>query len=154
MMTPDKHGASPPGSSPRSVARLLFNVAGLLCVGLGTLGLVLPFLPATPFFLLAAFCFYRGSEALYRWLFSNRLFGERLQSYLQYRTLPFRTKVVALICLWSSIGFSIVHLENLALRLFLFAVATGVSVHLFRLRTSAGPVHPSQTAEPKEPFLQ
>jgi len=58
------------------IARALWLVTGLICVGLGAIGIVLPILPTTPFLLAAAACFCKSSTRLYNWLINNKWFGE------------------------------------------------------------------------------
>ena len=60
--------------------RILYIAAGLLCVGLGTLGVVVPGLPTTPFLLLASWLFYRSSPRLQQWLLASWL-GKYIRSY-------------------------------------------------------------------------
>ena len=43
--------------------------------------LLLPIMPTTPFLLLAAFCYARGSERFYIWLLTNRWFGEYIRAW-------------------------------------------------------------------------
>lgn len=69
----------PPGGSP--LKRLLFATLGLLFVGLGFLGAFLPGLPATPFFLLAAYFFARSSQRLYRWLLASPVAGPLIRDW-------------------------------------------------------------------------
>ena len=63
-----------PSESPAAArwARPLWLMAGVACLLLGLLGLLLPLLPGVPFLLLAAFCFSRGSPRLEAWLDKRR----------------------------------------------------------------------------------
>ena len=47
--------------------RIFWLILGLLCLGLGTVGIVLPILPTVPFFLVALFAFTRSSQKLHDW---------------------------------------------------------------------------------------
>ena len=60
--------------------RYLYIIFGLIAVGLGTLGVVLPGLPTTPFLLLASWLFYRSSPRLQQWLLASWL-GKYIRSY-------------------------------------------------------------------------
>ena len=84
---------------PRSRSRLvrgLFNAAGTLALGLGILGIFLPLLPTTPFVLLAAACYARGSERFHQWLLANPTFGPIVREWEDHRSLPYRTKITAI----------------------------------------------------------
>lgn len=60
--------------------RFLYVFFGLVCVGLGALGVVVPGLPTTPFVLLASWLFYRSSPRLQQWLLASWL-GKYIRSY-------------------------------------------------------------------------
>ena len=55
--------------------RILFVSAGLVFVGIAYVGIVMPGLPATPWLLLASYCFARSSPRLQRWLFRSPVLG-------------------------------------------------------------------------------
>ncbi len=96
----------------------------------------LPLLPTTVFLLLAAYCYARSSPRLYEWLLTNRYFGEYIRNYREGRGMPLRHKVLTLVLLWGVIGFSVVAVaRSWWLRLFLLAVAVGVTTYLARLKT-------------------
>ncbi|WP_333908224.1 YbaN family protein [Primorskyibacter aestuariivivens] len=69
---------------------------GFLAIGLGVLGIVLPLLPTTVFFLLAAFCFARSSRALHDWLVEHPTFGPPIVNWREYRAISRRAKITAL----------------------------------------------------------
>ncbi len=116
--------------------RAVLIAAGCVALGLGILGIPLPVLPTTPFLLLAAWCFARSSERLHRWLLTNRLFGKYIRDYTEHRGIPRRVKVYTLVLLWATISLSAFGaVDAWWIRLLLFAVAIGVSVHIFRIKT-------------------
>lgn len=72
--------------------RRLWVAGGWASLGCGIAGAVLPLVPTTPFVLLAAFCFARGSRRLHDWLMDHRWFGPPLQRWGHDRTISRRTK--------------------------------------------------------------
>src|SRR4051812_29307290 len=87
--------------------RLLYIGLGCLFVGLGIAGVILPGLPATPFFLLASYFFARSSHRLHRWLLNWPVTGELLHDWQRHRGVRLKVKIVALILLPLAIASSI-----------------------------------------------
>ncbi|OGO04102.1 MAG: hypothetical protein A2Y73_04365 [Chloroflexi bacterium RBG_13_56_8] len=111
--------------------RKLLILVGTLSVGLGILGTFLPLLPTTPFLLLAATCYARSSRRFYNWLVNSKYLGEYIRNYREGRGVPLVTKVVTLILLWASIGYSaLVAVDILLVRVILFLIAVGVTAHI------------------------
>ncbi|MFC1500228.1 YbaN family protein [Candidatus Zixiibacteriota bacterium] len=118
------------------VRKGLLSVCGVIAVILATLGIVLPLLPTTPFLLLAAACFIRSSDRLYRWLTAHRWFGPYIQNYREHRALTLRTKVVTVALLWITLGYTVFGLlENLIMQIALLLIGIGVTVHVLRYNT-------------------
>ena len=116
--------------------RVLFFVAGTICLFIGFIGVFIPVLPTTPFLLLSAACYLRSSTRMYRWLYSNRFFGEYLSNYREGRGLPMKAKIFTLAILWMTISYSTFFIVDLwILQLILFVIAIVVSVHLLLLPT-------------------
>lgn len=96
----------------------------------------LPLLPTTPFLLLAAACFLRGSPRLHAWMMSNRVFGSYLREYRAGLGIPATTKASAIGLLWLGIGLSIgLWVEVMLLRLSLLLIAIAVTVHILLIPT-------------------
>ena len=75
--------------------RLLWLAAGALSLVAGVVGIFLPLLPTTPFLLLAAFCFSRGSTRCERWLVEHPRFGPMVRQWRAQRVIPLRAKQLA-----------------------------------------------------------
>ncbi|NNF41758.1 MAG: YbaN family protein [Phycisphaerales bacterium] len=136
MTAPDSTTDRPPGRLIARSRRGVFTVAGCLFVAVGVVGVVVPLLPTTPFMLLAAACFARGSRRLRAWLLGTRLFGPTLEAWYSTRTIPLRAKVTAIVLIAILLGTSIVFLTtHPALRLTLAAVGLGVVAYLLRIPT-------------------
>lgn len=82
--------------------------AGFVCVALGVIGIFVPLLPTTPFMLLAAACFARGSRRFHDWLLANRTFGPLIHEWQRHRSIPRRTKVAAIALMGATLAVSIV----------------------------------------------
>ena len=115
--------------------RHLLVAAGFICLGVGVVGVVVPLLPTTPFLLLAAYCFARGSPRWHRWLLGNRVFGRYIDDYLTYKAVRRRTKIAALAVLWVCLGVSAVLLRIWYVAVILGVIGVAVTVHILRLRT-------------------
>jgi len=110
---------------------------GAIFVGLGSIGIVLPLLPTTPFLLLAVGCFARGSPRAYRWLMESRRLGLYIRSYREGRGLTKRAKAISLAMLYITLSVSaLVMSADALLAIILLVVAAGVSAHLLMLPTA------------------
>ena len=130
MSLDQKHTAS------NRLKRSLYVVAGTVFLAVGCVGIVLPILPTTPFLLLSAACYLKGSERMHRWMLNNRWFGNYIKNYKEGRGLSLRAKGFTLALLWLVIGYSALVIVSIILvQVILFAVAVGVSLHIFTLPT-------------------
>jgi len=87
--------------------RLLWAMAGVLFVAVGTVGVILPLLPTTPFLLLAAYCFARSSPKLHDWLLNHRSFGPMISNWDRYGSIDRRSKCIAMIVILMTLGISV-----------------------------------------------
>jgi len=114
----------------------LFVFCGTICLGLGTAGVFLPILPTTPFLLLSAACYYKGSERMHRWLLNNKLLGNHIRNYREGKGISPKSKILTLFLLWTTICYSTFFLVNiLMVQIILFAIAIAVTVHVTTLPT-------------------
>ena len=85
---------NPPHPRPQW-QRVLWLLAGACSLLTGIVGIFLPVLPTTPFVLLAAFCFSRGSQRWEDWLLQHRRFGPMVRDWRANRAVPLRAKQLA-----------------------------------------------------------
>lgn len=106
-----------------------------MCVGLGGIGIVVPGLPTTIFFIAAAACFTRSSPRLEAWVLGLPKIGPAVRDYRAGLGMPMRAKVVAIAMLVVSVGVSAWLLPSWWLRaIVVVAGAVGVWV-ILRIKT-------------------
>ena len=111
-------------------------VAGTFFLVLGIIGIFLPLLPTTPFILLAAACYARGSNKFYVWLITNKWLGRYIKNYLERRGIPLSVKILSATLLWVTILFStIVIVSNILIRIILIVIAIVVTIHIISIKT-------------------
>ena len=92
--------------------RGLALVLGFFFTGLGFLGSLLPVLPSTPFFLLAAHFFSRSNPRLEAWLLSLPRVGPLIRDYREGRGMSRGTKAWATLLILLGAGFSLLRLSH------------------------------------------
>jgi hypothetical protein len=100
-------------------------------------GIIVPVLPTTPFLLLAAICYMRGSERLYNALLSNRFIGSYVRNYLEGRGMSLKMKIWTLSLLWVAIVCTaVLATDSLPIRIILAVVLIGVTIHVLLIKTA------------------
>ena len=61
--------------------RYVWMALGILCLVLGTIGVVLPILPTVPFYMATVFCFAKGSKRLHDWFLGTSLYKKHLECF-------------------------------------------------------------------------
>ena len=115
----------------KSSLEYFWIIGGSISLVLGTLGIILPIVPTTPFLLLSAFCYARGSSRLYDWLLRNRLFGCYIKHWREGRGIPLRSKIIAVILITVSIGYSVLYIIPYAIgKVLLVLLAVAISYYI------------------------
>ena len=89
------------------IKKILFIVAGCICLALGTVGVFLPILPTTPFFLVTLYCFARSSKRLEDWFKGTKLYKKHLESFVEKKGMLMSTKLSILITVTLLMGLGV-----------------------------------------------
>lgn len=108
-----------------------------LCVGLGAVGIVLPFLPTTPFFLVAAALFAKGSKRFHRWFTGTALYRKHLEPFVESKSMTMKKKlsVLAMVTALLTIGFIMSPIWHARVVIVIVALAH-YYVFFFRIKTA------------------
>ena len=101
------------GAARPRVVRWLYAGLGMVFVGLGAIGAVVPGLPTTIFLIGATWCFARSFPELADRLLAMRLFRPFRAWLVPGERVSRRTKGIALLVMWGAITFT-VHLFLIA----------------------------------------
>lgn len=118
------------------MVRTSYVLMGHTSLAIGFVGIFVPLLPTTPFVLLAAVCYSRGSERFHTWLHRHPRFGPMINSWREHGAIGFRAKIVATIMVVLSISYSLYRLHR---PWDLVALITGATVLTFILSRPTAP---------------
>lgn len=116
--------------------KTLCIVLGSISLALGIIGIFVPLLPTTPFLLLTAALYFKGSPRLYNWLLNHRHLGPIIRNFRENKAIPLRAKVISLTLMWGTMGYCILFLiPILWVKIVMTLIAAGVTYHILSFKT-------------------
>lgn len=87
--------------------KTIFIILGLISLGLGAIGAILPMLPTVPFLMLSAIFFSKSSEKLDRWFKRTKLYKNNLETFAngEGMTLKVKIRIMLTVTILMAIGF-------------------------------------------------
>jgi len=89
-----------------TITRTFWIVMGFFFVGVGIVGYITPLMPGLVFFLIATFCFAKGSRKFLKLLIGNKYVGQQILDFKKGRGMTVQTKVIAILMMLVSMFIS------------------------------------------------
>jgi uncharacterized membrane protein YbaN (DUF454 family) len=105
--------------------RYLWVTLGGISLVLGILGIFLPLLPTTPFFLLTVFFFSKGSEKFHSWFISTKMYKNYIENYHPDKPVSLRKKIEIVCSVLIVVSISFYLIESTSIRVILALVFIG-----------------------------
>jgi len=131
-----------PARAPSRVARFVWVPVGLGCVAIGGVGIVVPGLPSTIFFIGAAAAFAKSSPRLEAWLLGLPAIGPLVHNHRAGLGMPVRAKILAVSMIAVAVGASVIRLDAMWLKA-VIAVAGAIGAIVVLRQTTFRPVEPT-----------
>lgn len=116
--------------------RILYIVLGTCFLVIGAIGIVVPILPTTPFWLLTCWFYVHSSEALYNRVMHNRYFGSYVRGFMVDKVIPLRSKIISISIMWiSTLLTSLLLMGYLWVKILLALISAVVTWHILSYPT-------------------
>lgn len=116
----------------------LYVALGWLSLLLGFIGIFLPILPTTPFVLLAAWFFSKGSRRLHAWLLRSKTFGPIIRDWSAYGVIRPRAKALSLSMMALLFGYTLIFVQ-VGLLVKLIVASIGLATATFIVTRPSAP---------------
>ena len=126
-------------SSIAAPLRWFWIGVGFFFVALGFIGAFVPVMPSTVFFIIAAWCFARGSERWLNWLLALPTVGPLVRDFRDGKGMPARAKLISVSMLSVAVLLSAWTLQTIYGQVGVLALgAVGAWFILARVPTKSG----------------
>lgn len=115
---------------------MIYIVIGAVALVLGTIGVIIPVLPTTPFLLIASFCFVKGSKKIDRWFRGSKIYKKHLENFVEKKAMTLKQKISILLVADMMIAIPIVLVDNTIMRVSLVLVMLVKAYYfIFKIQT-------------------
>ena len=116
--------------------KVIWIIIGLLSMGVGMIGVILPVLPTTPFLLLSSFCFAKGSDRFHKWFIGTKLYKKHLDSFVNNKSMTLKTKLTILLPASAMLILAFLAMSNIYGRCFIVFLILFKYIYFFtRIKT-------------------
>lgn len=122
----------------KKTGKLFYVLLGFLTLLLGVLGIFLPILPTTPFLLLSAFLFSKGSDRLHKWLLGLPKIGHIIKNWEDHKVISPRAKTMATLLITTLFSYTLIFVK-VALWIKIIVSISGICVIAFILTRNSYP---------------
>ena len=75
----------------------IYVILAFVCLAIGSIGIVLPVLPTTPFLLLATALFAKGSTRFHKWFVSTNIYKDHIEEFIVTKSMTLKKKLTILL---------------------------------------------------------
>jgi uncharacterized protein len=123
-----------------TISRTIWMVLGFIFIGFGIIGYITPMMPGLVFFLMATFCFAKGSRKFLRLLISNKYVGHQILDFKKGRGMTVETKLIAITMMLVSMFISAFYMvETYWVKWAICITALMVTVIILKQKTKKNP---------------
>ncbi|RSJ60809.1 YbaN family protein [Streptococcus gordonii] len=113
--------------------RPIYFLVGLVSLGLGVVGILLPILPTTPFLLLSIACFSRSSKRFENWLYHTKMYQIYVADFRETGSIAKERKKKIIVSIYILMGISIFFAPLLLVKIGLFSLTIFITYYLFKV---------------------
>ena len=110
-----------------SLKKFIFIFFGVVSFSLGTVGIIIPGLPTTPFMILSSILFLNSSDKLYTWLTTHKKFGKYVLDFKKGKGITFKTKLYAQSMMLLTMSLSLIPISPMFIENLILRITLGIS---------------------------
>ncbi len=112
--------------------KLLYISLGFLSLSIGVVGIILPIVPTTPFLLLTAFSFSKGSNKFHDWFTSTTLYKKFLEEFIVNKTMTRKHKWILLLSVDTMLIISYTLITSIPVRVLILSLIIMKHLYFFK----------------------
>lgn len=110
----------------------IYIILGTIFLVIGVIGVIVPILPTTPFLLLTAILFARGSERFHTWFLSTKLYKKYIEDFIKTKSMTKKEKIKALGAFTIILTISIIVVPIWHVKVCILAIMIGHYVYFIK----------------------